>query len=355
MQEEGESTNSHSTSSTERVKKKVQSKRRKEKEIKNKDMETGASIGTNNSSRQAQYKPSVASMKSDASYSQLTYSSGKTEDDEETSACSSVGASTRNSTNNMNAYRGYTFRSDENVADVKPQVIIANFTPVIEPLPALDLGPQNEFEELMLSTPFVLDENGPEKSRKDEQVWKSMTKAEREVSKMLQEQKCVVKTVRNADWTAFLEKFSVKDGDKGKHFYHPADHRCRVEKKRLQEVEKRNASFHSFVTSTSLLPSCGVKMRCYGSTKEFTTGVVFALPTFLPKNDEKADEDAAAKKTKTWSWPSGYSAKTEFNIDHYGKLINGREEALVPLSSLRKMNHSFVYDEDYGTYVFMFV
>ena len=68
------------------------------------------------------------------------------------------------------------------------------------------------------------------------------------------------------------------------------------------------------------------------------------LPAGFP-NDES--EDDAAKRTLTWSWPSGYSAKTEFNIDDYGNLINGREEALVSLSGLRKMNNSYLHDKDY--------
>jgi hypothetical protein len=85
-------------------------------------------------------------------------------------------------------------------------------------------------------------------------------------------------------------------------------------------------------------------MRCFGSTNEYPVGVMFALPSAFA-NDES--EDASAKRTRTWSWPSGYSAKTEFNIDRNGNLINGREEALVPLSGLRKMNHSYLHDTDY--------
>jgi hypothetical protein len=40
-----------------------------------------------------------------------------------------------------------------------------------------------------------------------------------------------------------------------------------------------------------------------------------------------------------WAWPSGYNAKTEFNlIDSGTKLINGRQEALVSVAQLRKDN-----------------
>jgi hypothetical protein len=86
-------------------------------------------------------------------------------------------------------------------------------------------------------------------------------------------------------------------------------------------------------------------MRCFGSTNEYPIGVVFALPTAFPDDES---EEASAKRTRTWSWPSGYSAKTEFNIDRNGNLINGREEALVPLSGLRKMNHAYLHDTDYS-------
>ena len=86
-----------------------------------------------------------------------------------------------------------------------------------------------------------------------------------------------------------------------------------------------------------------MKMRCYGSTLSYTTGVVFAIPKSFRKDSDISssiigdgigvmsdhqdnEEDHHAALTKTWAWPSGYSAKTEFNIGHNGKLINGREE-----------------------------
>jgi len=84
--------------------------------------------------------------------------------------------------------------------------------------------------------------------------------------------------------------------------------------------------------------------RCFGSNHEYAVGVIFALPD---DHSNTETEDEAAKKTKTWSWPSGYSAKTEFNINDRGELINGRQEALVPLSGLRNMNHSYLHDKDY--------
>lgn len=47
------------------------------------------------------------------------------------------------------------------------------------------------------------------------------------------------------------------------------------------------------------------------------------------------------------SWPAGYSAKTEYNIDGTGRLINGREEALRPLSVLRQYNSDYVHKDEY--------
>uniref|UniRef100_A0A7S1BBR8 Uncharacterized protein n=1 Tax=Corethron hystrix TaxID=216773 RepID=A0A7S1BBR8_9STRA len=39
--------------------------------------------------------------------------------------------------------------------------------------------------------------------------------------------------------------------------------------------------------------------------------------------------------------PSGYAAKTEFNLDHRGNLINGRDEARVSLNSLKSNNNQY--------------
>ncbi len=241
-------------------------------------------------------------------------------------------------------------RVDDSV-DAKPQVIIANFTPKIEPLPSLDLEPHNEFEDLLLSSPYVWDEDkGPEQAFRKENVWNTMSKAEEEVVHMLLHQKCVVKTVKNVDWTAFIQKFKVPQGEPAKRWFHPAEFKnCTKEERhaKFREYSKdSNMSFNSFVTSTSLLPSYGLKMKCYGSTREYTTGMVFALPQSFTSD---SSEEESAKRNSVWAWPSGYAAKTEFNISPYGQLINGREEALVPFKKLRTMNHSYLYDDDYGT------
>jgi len=213
---------------------------------------------------------------------------------------------------------------------VMQPVVIANFQPVIEPLGALDLNSSNLFEPLLDADPLK------------EDCRLEMSDAESEVVELLKNEQAVVKTIRNADWTAFFQKFKPsEEGGTGTHEHHPSHQKRKDSDTKKSEIEY---PFNSFVTSTSLLPSCAKKMRCFGSTNEYAVGVIFALPAAFPGD---TSEDVAAKRTRTWSWPSGYSAKTEFNIDHHGNLINGREEALVPLSGMRKMNHSYLHDKDY--------
>lgn len=207
-------------------------------------------------------------------------------------------------------------------------VAVANFQPVIEPLDELEFNAKHVFDPLLDADPF-----------QDEL---DLTNAECEVVELLKLEKAVVKTIRNQDWTSFLNKFKPEGGEgKGKPLPAPWEQRTKGDAK---GDSGERYPFNSFVTSTTLLPSCSKKMRCFGSTNEYATGAVFALPSSFP-ND--TSEDDAAKRTRTWSWPSGYSAKTEFNIDHRGNLINGREEALVPLSRMREMNHSYLHDTDY--------
>lgn len=191
---------------------------------------------------------------------------------------------------------------------------IANVQPVIQPLPSLELGPQDQFQSL-------IDEGS------DSSTW---NEAEQEVVSLLKEQHAVVKTLKNSDWTAFLHRFQHAHEP---HYRRPHAH---------DDIGPHEGyNFNSFVTSTTLLPELGKKMRCYGSLNDYSTGVVFALPS-----DPSEDETVA--RSQTWAWPSGYSAKTEFNIDGSGNLINGREEALVTLSTLRKQNHDYVYEKDYS-------
>ena len=137
-----------------------------------------------------------------------------------------------------------------------------------------------------------------------------------------------------------------------------------MEKINKYKASNTGAVYNSFYTSLSILPSCGLKMRCYGSTREYPFGVIFALPQVYEGGDGEGigegmgeskgeSEDEAAKRTNSWSWPAGYAAKTEFNIGRDGDLMNGRDDALVSISHLRKMNHSYIYDRDYGKFEYI--
>jgi len=203
------------------------------------------------------------------------------------------------------------------------------FQPNITPLPALALGANDELEALMKSP---TGQNGD--------VDPNWTKAEREVVEMLANQQAVVKTIQNVEWTPFLHRFQIPHQGRI-HVNYPTEH---------DDVPpEAKHPFNSFVTSCSLLPPFGQKMRSYGAPSKFTSGVVFALPKkhFDSHTGDVISEDDAARITKTWSWPPGYSAKTEFNIDGRGNLINGREEALVSLSELRQLNMDYLTKEDH--------
>eukprot|EP00980_Cylindrotheca_fusiformis_P013881 scaffold3598_cov115-Cylindrotheca_fusiformis.AAC.17 len=201
--------------------------------------------------------------------------------------------------------------SESSSGSMSERVAIQGFTPNIVPLPHLELGPNDEFAPLLVS---------------DNKV--DWTDAEREVVGMLENEQAVVKTIKNSDWTDFLHRFKTPHPPKGSHNDIPSSDKF---------------PFNSYVTSTTILPSGGRKMRAYGAPAVYTTGVVFALPQF--ENEE--EESKSAELTRTWSWPSGYSAKTEFNIDSRGNLINGRQEALTPFSTLRLYNDDYLHKEDY--------
>lgn len=206
---------------------------------------------------------------------------------------------------------------DLHITEVVPPTQIAGYCERVEPLPTLELGPNDDFQPLL-----------------DQDLASTeLTAAEAEVVQMLNDQKACVKTIKNTDWTAFLQRFR---------YSHPPLH---AKRKSIHDDASPESSHHfnSFVTSTTLLPSEGKKMRCYGSTSQYTAGVVFALPEF----DTPEAEAQAAKDTWTWSWPAGYSAKTEFNRDSRGRLINGREEALVSFSQLREYNKEYVEGIEY--------
>lgn len=198
------------------------------------------------------------------------------------------------------------------------KVEIQGYQPNIVPLPHLDLGPSDEF------SPFL------ESDGRNKDQW---TPADTEVVKLIESQKAVFKTIKNPDWTTFLRRFKAAEPPKGRY---PDNH---------NDIGPHEGGFpfNSFVTSTSLLPKGGKKMRCFGAANVYTTGVIFALPEF----PDPAVEDEVAEHTRTWTWPSGYAAKTEFNIDSRGNLINGRQEAIIPLSGMRKLNEDYLNKEDY--------
>ena len=207
---------------------------------------------------------------------------------------------------------------------------IEGLTVKVTPLEPMDFGPDDTFEPLVKQAPPY--ETPPP----------DLTDAEAEVMELFQNQKCAVKTIKNNEWGSFLHRFNHPETKRGRR---PNEHDdIGPDHHEGQEHQSQYYPFNSFVTSTSLLPANGRKMKCYGSTTQYTVGVVFSLPDY---SNRKETEDEAAKRTQTWAWPAGYSAKTEFNIDGRGKLINGRQEALVPLSVLRSYNNDYLTKESY--------
>lgn len=197
--------------------------------------------------------------------------------------------------------------SPDNSLEEESSFKIVNYQPEIKPLEQLGLGRKDEFAPLIQET-----------------VEEDLTPAEMQVFRLLETQHACVKTIKNSEWTDFFNRFHSPVTLESP--FRPPMH--------ADIAPHGDYSFNSFVTSTSLLPSKGLKMRTYGSPKEYTIGAVFALP-------QTNREDM--RKSQTWAWPAGYAAKTEFNIDHRGRLINGREQALVSLHDLRQQNHDFLY------------
>jgi hypothetical protein len=188
----------------------------------------------------------------------------------------------------------------------------------LAPFEELELDSKYEFSPLLESEPST-------------EISESWTFAEQQVFTMLKDQMACVKTIKNSEWPSFLNRFQTPKKQTGFHF--PSEH---------DDIGPHDGfPFNSFVTSTSLLPSLGQKMRCFGSLQSYPIGAVFGLPE---KNNV---EDQIAEETLTWAWPAGYAAKTEFNIDNKGRLINGRQEALVPLSTMRQYNDDYLHKDDH--------
>jgi hypothetical protein len=202
----------------------------------------------------------------------------------------------------------------------------------LEPLPRLELSSQDVFAPLASQTCLMPPPVGVtglvgDKDATIAEAPSDWTEAERTVVQAFIQQRVAVKTLKNGDWPAFLQ-----------HFAPPLQHappRLPVEHA-PHPPRPPDCPFGSFVTSTSLLPPGGYKMRCYGAPISYTVGVAFLLPSI------ENDEDEVTAQTKTWAWPAGYAAKTEFNIDSRGQLINGREQALVPFSTLAQYNEEYV-------------
>lgn len=103
----------------------------------------------------------------------------------------------------------------------------------------------------------------------------------------------LTKTVSNDDWIEFL--------------------------RRLQSPRSR--------TATSLPPPGARCMRFFGNKDKDTTNCV-GLMWFRQELD----------LSEAFIWPPGYFAKSEFNVNADGSLLNGRREALVTLEDLLQRN-----------------
>jgi len=177
--------------------------------------------------------------------------------------------------------------ADDNLPGMDLPAIVkaTHFQPRIVPLPPLELGPKEEFQ------PLLRTEDAMERG--------SWTRAEHEVVERFRKQTAVVKTIKNTEWTQFLERFwNCQAATRGRSPRH--------QDAMMTDKEDPYTQFNSFVTSTSLLPDSGRKMRCFGSTTQYTVGVVFGLPTNWKSS---AEEDRVVEETETWAWPAGYAAK----------------------------------------------
>lgn len=103
----------------------------------------------------------------------------------------------------------------------------------------------------------------------------------------------LVKTVRNTDWLALIRKLRI-------------------------------AESNVFRTSVSLPPPGAVNMRLFGEPRTNCAGLVWDL--------------SQVDLSEAYIWPSGYMAKTEFNLNHKGELVNGRSSALVTIDRLVECN-----------------
>ena len=90
------------------------------------------------------------------------------------------------------------------------------------------------------------------------------------------------------------------------------------------QVDEPYPRGEAFRTSASLPPPDAVGMELFGKVQNGCAGVVWDCATL-----DLAD---------ALCWPSGVSAKTEFNLTDDGNLLRGRSELLVDLEALREAN-----------------
>ena len=163
------------------------------------------------------------------------------------------------------------------------------FQPSVTPLPKLALGPGDQLEALLQSA-----------SGRGGDVDPNWTTAEREVVELLGQQRAVVKTIKNTEWTSFLHRFQI-----------PKAHQESCLPLHRDKAPYEGHPFNSFLTSCSLLPPYGQKMRAYGSPNTFTAGVVFALPERHYSGDDNAIlEGEAAEETRTYFCSFGNKGET---------------------------------------------
>lgn len=121
------------------------------------------------------------------------------------------------------------------------------------------------------------------------------------IHELFRRQHALVKTVKNHDWLLLVSNL-VDSGDK------------------------------EFRTSFSLPPTTGCDMNLFGNVAKGCAGFV-------------VDRNALDLQT-AFIWPSGYSAKTEHNLEE-GNLLRGRSERLCDFADLEEANRTLTYTEPY--------
>mmetsp|Transcript_13538 Transcript_13538/g.23867 ORF Transcript_13538/g.23867 Transcript_13538/m.23867 type:complete len:583 (-) Transcript_13538:223-1971(-) len=130
-------------------------------------------------------------------------------------------------------------------------------------------------------------------------VWSSgpQDSEAQKLCELFDQQLALVKTVKNADWLELV----------------------------------RNLRGGSFRTSVSLPPTQGLAMRLFGEVRSGCAGLIW--------------NRLAVDLSGAFIWPSGYMAKTEFNLTSAGELLNGRAQAVVSLEHLIACNKSMSYTD----------